>query len=32
MERISVIAPVYNERENISRFISRVETNTEKKI
>ena len=25
MERISVIAPVYNEREHVPRFISRVE-------
>lgn len=25
MERISVIAPVYNEKENIKRFIEKVE-------
>ena len=32
MERISVIAPVYNERENISRFISRVEQTLKKRF
>lgn len=25
MERVSVIAPVYNEKENIKRFIEKVE-------
>ena len=32
MKRISVIAPVYNERENVSRFISRVEQTLKKRF
>lgn len=32
MNRISVIAPVYNEKENISLFINQVETSLKKKF
>ena len=32
MERISVIAPVYNEKENIKRFIEKVEIALKKRF
>ena len=32
MERVSVIAPVYNEKENIKRFIEKVERALKKRF